>query len=154
MKCIASGNQSNRMPGFFIINPPDMIFKSIKNYTWKGKTVLVVEDDPAAVFFLKEIFSPTGIRMLVTETGESAVNLCWKNNNIDIVIMDMNLPEMDGYEATRRIKKIHKNIPVIAQTAYALTEDREKCIKYGCDGYVAKPVNIFELLGKMDELLG
>jgi two-component system cell cycle response regulator DivK len=131
-----------------------MVFKSIRNYSWKGKTVLVVEDDPAAVFFLQEIFSPTGIRMLITETGESAVSLCRKNKDIDIVIMDMNLPEMDGYEATRRIKKIHKDIPIIAQTAYALSEDRGKCIKSGCDGYVAKPVNIFELLWKMDTLLG
>ena len=121
---------------------------------WKGKTVLVVEDDPAAVFFLKEILTPTGITVLITETGESAISLCKKNKSIDIVLMDMNLPNMSGYEATEKIKKIHKKLPVIAQTAYALTEDREKCIQHGCDGYVAKPINIFELLGKMDILLG
>lgn len=117
------------------------------------KTVLVVENDYATIFFLKEILSNTGITILNAETGESAVSMCKKNNSIDIVLMDMNLPGMDGYEATRQIKKMRKKLPVIAQTAYALIEDREKCTNSGCDGYVAKPINIFELLAKMEILM-
>ncbi|KPK83144.1 MAG: hypothetical protein AMS27_13320 [Bacteroides sp. SM23_62_1] len=130
-----------------------MIFKSVQNYKWINKTVLVVEDDTATIYFLKEILAHTGITVLTAETGESALNICKKNKNIDIVLMDMNLPGIDGYEATKQIKKIRRKLPVIAQTAYALAEDLEKCINSGCDGYVAKPINIFELLAKMDILL-
>lgn len=141
------------MPGFFITRNPEMVFKSIKNYAWKGKTVLIVEDDPSSVFFLKEILAATGITILIKATGESAINLCRKNNKIDIVLMDMNLPGMDGYEAVQLIKKMYQELPIIAQTAYALAEDREKCMSSGCSCYVTKPINIPELLAKMDELL-
>lgn len=130
-----------------------MIFKSVQNYNWEKKTVLIVEDDPATIFFLKEILSNTGITILIAETGESAISICKNNKKIDIVLMDMNLPGIDGYEATRKIKKNCTNLPVLAQTAHALIEDLEKCKNCGCDGYVAKPINIFELLAKMDILL-
>ena len=131
-----------------------MIFKTVQNYRWEKKTVLVVEDDPATVFFLKEILSNTGITILIAETGESAISMCKENKAIDIVLMDMNLPGIDGFEATREIKKKRSNLPVIAQTAYALIEDQAKCRDSGCDGYVTKPIDIFELLAKMDILMG
>jgi len=130
-----------------------MIFKSIQNYRWEKKTVLIVEDDFATIFFLKEILSNTGITILIANNGESAVSMCKENKSIDIILMDMNLPGMDGYEATRQIRKMRKNLPVIAQTAYALIEDLEKCTSSGCDDYVTKPINIFELLAKMEILM-
>jgi len=130
-----------------------MVIKSIQSYNWKGKTVLIVEDDPASIFFLTEILGLTGIKTIAVENGDDALAICKNNKEIDILLMDMNLPTMDGFEATSRIKKINKKIPVIAQTAYALAEDRERCIACGCDDFIAKPINTFELLGKMDALL-
>jgi CheY-like chemotaxis protein len=77
------------------------------------------------------------------------VDYCLNNSKVDLVLMDILLPVMNGYEATRQIKTARKDIPVIAQTAYALTEDRSKALAAGCDDFIAKPIGREELLNKI-----
>ena len=79
-----------------------------------------------------------------------AVKIATENPDIDIVLMDIELPDIDGYEATKRIKA-QRNIPIIAQTAYAMQGDRENALQAGCDGYISKPINKEELFALIEK---
>ncbi|RLD51519.1 MAG: response regulator, partial [Bacteroidetes bacterium] len=92
------------------------------------------------------------IQITRAATGLAAVNLC-RENTFNLILMDIQLHEMDGLAATKLIKQSNPDIPIIAQTAYAMSGEREKCIKAGCDDYISKPINISELLGKIDLLI-
>ncbi|MCK5822716.1 MAG: response regulator [Bacteroidales bacterium] len=95
----------------------------------------------------------TKAEIIWVSDGKSAIEECKKNDKIDIVIMDIKMPIMDGYEATRQIKDYNKNIPIIAQTAYAMAADRENSLKAGCDDYISKPINIQEFLEKINNFI-
>jgi CheY-like chemotaxis protein len=82
-----------------------------------------------------------------------AIQLLKQNPEISLILMDIKMPEMDGLEATREIRKFNKTIPVIAQTAYALSGDKEKSIQAGCNGYLTKPVQTTELFSILDNYL-
>ena len=84
--------------------------------------------------------------MLVAKTGIEAVEICRDNQDIDIVMMDIKIPGIDGYEATRQIRDFNKNVFILAQTAYAQSGDREKCIQAGCNDYISKPIDKKKLL--------
>jgi len=116
-------------------------------YNFTGAGILVVEDDPVSYAFLKELFQPTGADLYHAGDGLEAINQFRKIKNIDLVIMDIQLPEMDGFEATRIIRSLNSNIPVIAQTAFAMSDDKEKMKLAGFDDYVSKPIDINHLLG-------
>jgi signal transduction histidine kinase/DNA-binding response OmpR family regulator len=118
---------------------------------FKDKTILVVEDEELNILYFKELFKNTEINYLLAKDAKEAIQLVSSNSRIDIVLMDIKLPGTDGYKATRKIKKIRKDLPVIAQTAYAYNEDRLKCLEAGCDDYLAKPIKtdaLFKLLEK------
>ncbi len=108
---------------------------------WEKNHILVVEDDLTCFTLIEEMLEETGIKVTHATTGLEAVKFCRKDDSFDIVLMDMRLPEMDGYEATRRIKEFKPNLSVVAQTAHALIEDRKKCMAAGCDDYLTKPIN-------------
>ncbi len=110
-----------------------------------GKNILVVEDDKNTFPLIEEIINPTNAKILWAKNGQEAVKIC-QNNNIDLVLMDIRLPVMDGYEATRKIKAINKTLPVIAQTANAMSEQKTKALEAGCDDYIAKPYTEKEIL--------
>lgn len=118
----------------------------------KDKTILMVEDDLVNLRFLTAILMKTGAELLHAANGEDAVRLVGCNN-IDLVLMDMQLPVMDGYEATRRIKAISPDLPVIAQTAQVLTGDRDNCLSAGCDDYIPKPIDKNLLYTKISSLI-
>ena len=110
-------------------------------FNWQGKTILVVEDDEINQEFMSAVLTPTNVNIIYASTGEDAVNTCLTNNTIDLVLMDIRLPKMNGYEA---FTIIHQNFPdlhVIAQTAFAMTEDASRCIEIGFSDYIAKPIN-------------
>lgn len=130
-----------------------MIVRSIKKYNWKGKKVLIVEDDPAGSFLLSEIMAHTGIEVILVEDGQEAVDMCTKERDIDIVLLDMQVPGMSGYDAAREIRKSNKDLPIIAQSAFILAEDKDRAIEAGCNAHISKPLNTFELLGTMHKLL-
>ncbi len=115
-------------------------------YNWTGAGILIVEDDPVSHAFLKELFRQTGADLYHAGNGLEAVSQFRKIKNIDLVIMDIQMPEMDGFEATRIIRSLNDNIPVIAQTAFAMSDDKEKMKQAGFDDYVSKPIDINQLL--------
>ena len=117
-----------------------------KIYDWRKKTILIVEDEDNNILFLNEIIKRTGASVLEAREGNQAIKLVEENPSISVVLMDLMMPEMDGYTATKKIKSIRPNLPVIAQTAYSNAREKEKSLEAGCDGYISKPYNRPELL--------
>jgi CheY-like chemotaxis protein len=116
-----------------------------------NKTILVVDDDVRNLFALTTAFERHNIKTITAESGQEAINILGENSNIDMVLMDIMMPEMDGYETTQKIRREHKNsnLPIIAVTAKAMKGDREKCIEAGASDYITKPVKIDQLLSLM-----
>ncbi len=109
--------------------------------------VLIVEDDETSEMLITYVVSPFTRDVLKVRTGVGSILACRANPDIDLVIMDIKMPGMDGLEATRQIRKFNKNVIIIAQTAYGLLGDKEKAIEAGCSDYISKPVDLGELRG-------
>ena len=122
-----------------------------KNDVLAQKKVLVVDDDVRNLFALTTAFERYNIRTITAESGQEAMNILEENGDIDIVLMDIMMPQMDGYETIQKIRREHKNnvLPIIAVTAKAMKGDREKCIEAGASDYITKPVKIDQLLSLM-----
>lgn len=124
------------------------------DYNWQNYTVLIVEDDEICYKYLEVVLSrKTNINIIWAVTGKQAVDYCKLYDYIDIVLMDIQLPELDGYEATRKIKSSKPTMPVIMQSANTYNDEQEKCIDAGCEAFVTKPLDIPALFKKMDSLL-
>ncbi len=119
-----------------------------KEDVFKDKRVLIVDDDMRNIFALTKILSEQNMIVSRAENGKVALDLINKNPKFDIMLMDIMMPEMDGYEAMQEIRKIpaQKNVPIIALTAKAMKDDRQKCIEAGANDYMAKPIVIEKLL--------
>lgn len=122
-------------------------------YNWKGKTILIAEDEKTNYSLLENIISPTNASVIWVKNGMDAIEACRDNENIDLVLMDIKMPDMNGLEATKRIRKIKKNLPIIAQTAYATPNDEDNCLRAGCNDYLAKPLGIDDILTKINKYL-
>lgn len=129
-----------------------MIAKTSGEYNFEGKTILVVEDDEINYRFLEITLSKTRAHILHADNGQTAVEISL-TENVDLVLMDIQIPVIDGYTATRMVKEAKPNLPVIAQTAHALDDERNQCIEAGADAYVAKPINRKQLLLKISGFL-
>jgi hypothetical protein len=117
----------------------------------KKLVVLIVEDDKASEMLLTRLVGPFCKKILKVTTGIDAVDTCRDNPDIDLVLMDIKLPEMDGYESTRQIRLFNKHLVIIAQTAFGFVGEKEKAIEAGCTDYISKPINrniFIELLKK------
>jgi HAMP domain-containing protein/signal transduction histidine kinase/DNA-binding response OmpR family regulator len=123
----------------------------LKEDVLAGKNVLVVDDDVRNLFALNTAFEKYNINTTTAESGQEAIDILNENPHIDMVLMDIMMPEMDGYETTQKIRREHKNsnLPIIAVTAKAMKGDREKCIEAGASDYITKPVKIDQLLSLM-----
>ncbi len=106
-----------------------------------GKVILVVDDVKSIYQYLKAILRKTNVRLIWAKDGQEAIDICKENKNISLVLMDIQMPVLNGLEATRLIKQFRKELPVIAQTAYALKGDREMSLNAGCDDYITKPID-------------
>ncbi|MFW6094912.1 MAG: response regulator [Bacteroidota bacterium] len=124
-----------------------------EQYNWDGKKILVVEDSYMAYELITKLLKGTGAEFLLEADGFKAIERCEKEPSIDLVLMDIQLPFIDGYEATRRIKEIRPGLPVIAQTANAMMDDRKKALEAGCEDYIAKPLDRIELAEKINKQL-
>jgi PAS domain S-box-containing protein len=108
---------------------------------WSNHTILIADDVEENYVFLVGVLSHTGANIIWAKNGQEAVDFCNGNNNIEIVLMDIRMPLMDGLEASRLIKSTNPDIHIIAQTAFASREDEAKCFESGCDYYFKKPIN-------------
>ena len=119
------------------------------NVNWDYRTMLIVEDVEPNFRHLQKALKPTKAIILHAKTGNEAIDICATNANIDLVLMDLHLPGINGYVATREIKKIRQDITVIAQTAFVFSGEKQKCFDAGCDDYIAKPIRSEELIYKI-----
>ncbi len=123
--------------------------QEISQITSGKPLILVAEDEVSGSLLLEHILQEEGIEVLVVTDGQQAVDECRKNFMITLVLMDLKMPVMNGFQATKEIKSIRPNLPVIAITAYALSGDESRALKAGCDDYIAKPFDREELIRKL-----
>jgi len=117
----------------------------------KNLKILIAEDDEVSYSLLKITIQKIGKEFLHAITGVQAIEACRCNPDLDLVLMDIRMPMMDGIEATRQIRQFNKDVIIIAQTAYAFAGDSEKALEAGCNDYISKPINktlLFELIRK------
>jgi CheY-like chemotaxis protein len=108
---------------------------------WGDKTILVVEDVDVNKIFFDAALRRTNAKIIWAKNGQEAIDM-FRDNKVDLVLMDLQIPIMDGYAATREIKKINPDVPVIAQTAHVMSGEREKCFEAGCNDYLTKPIRL------------
>ncbi|MCG8699393.1 MAG: response regulator, partial [Bacteroidales bacterium] len=119
---------------------------SIENLNWKDKCILIVEDEEVNFVLLKAMLDPTKAVIFYAKNGRRALEMIKDNKLIDLVLLDIKLPEINGYEIAKRIRKLNKNIRIIAQTAYYGPEERKKAIEAGCHDFIPKPIVKTKLL--------
>jgi PAS domain S-box-containing protein len=126
----------------------------IKNLkSWDDKKILIAEDDHSNYYFLFESLKDTGVKIIWSKDGEETLDLFREHGDLDAVLMDINMPVINGYECTRLIKKERPALPVIAQTAYAMSGEREVSRQAGCDDYLAKPIKVSDLLDTLSRYI-
>ncbi len=118
-----------------------------------GKNILIAEDEMANILYLRELIEDTGANVIHAENGKEAVDIALNNPNIDLILMDIKMPVMNGVDATKLIKEHTSKIPIIALTAYAMSGDKDKYLKAGCDGYLSKPVVGVEVISMLNDFL-
>ncbi|HAN17294.1 MAG: hypothetical protein A2X13_00425 [Bacteroidetes bacterium GWC2_33_15] len=127
--------------------------KSKDSYDWEGKVILIAEDDEANYMLLERALSKTKATLIRAENGKEAVKIFKSIPGIDVILMDIRMPLMDGIEATQEIKEIDSKIPIIVQTAFTMSSEKEKSFKAGCDDYISKPINLKELLATVSKYI-
>lgn len=120
---------------------------------WENKTILIAEDEESNFKYLKLALRNTGVNIIRAKNGKDAILQCKRNPDIDLVLMDIKMPEMDGLEATREIRKFSETLPIIALTAYAMADDKDTSIDAGCNDYISKPVKRNRIYNVLDKYL-
>jgi two-component system cell cycle response regulator DivK len=117
-------------------------------------TILIAEDDEISFKFLDLVLTrKTGVNIIWAINGQMAVDFCRNYEHIDLVLMDLQLPVLDGIEAIKQIKAFKPALPIIVQTANAFNDEWEKCLQAGCDDYITKPVNLQDMMFRIENLL-
>jgi CheY-like chemotaxis protein len=119
------------------------------NESLKGKKILIVEDDLSSRLYLNKILEKTEVITLNAGDGQEALEIAIENPDIDIILMDIQLPVMDGYSTARKIREIYPDVIIIAQTAYGLMDEKEKIMSSGFDDYLIKPIISQVLIDKL-----
>jgi signal transduction histidine kinase len=120
---------------------------------WKDKVILVVEDDDVNYQFIEALLEKTQAQLIHASNGFQALELCKTINKIDLILMDIKLPDKNGFQVTKEIKLIKNDVPIIAHTAFTLTEIRDKCIESGCSDVITKPIEIPLFFSKVNKYL-
>jgi len=118
-----------------------------------NSVILVAEDDEANLIYFENILRNEGLGVITASNGQDAIDRIHEHPEISLVLMDMKMPLMDGMEATKRIKSIRRELPVVAITAFAMSGDKKKILEAGCDGYLSKPLTKEVLLAKVKEFI-
>jgi CheY-like chemotaxis protein len=127
----------------------NIVKADVEENQMKKLKILIAEDDELSYKFISIVVLKFGKEIINVRTGTEAVEACRNHPDIDLVLMDMQMPDMDGYEATRQIRQFNKDVVIIAQTAFALTGDREVALAAGCNDYVSKPIRKDKLMEVM-----
>jgi len=122
-------------------------------YNWSNKVFLIVEDNKNNYDLLETFLKKTKAKIVWVLDGGDAVNTCRDREDIDLVLMDIQLKTVNGFDATRQIREFDKEIPIIAQTAYAMIDDREKSLRAGCNDYISKPIRKKNFLSTIDKYI-
>lgn len=120
----------------------------------KKPIVLVVEDDEMSDLLITIIIEEKGYEVLHAKSGIEAIEVCKSHPEIQLILMDIKMPKMDGYEATKKIREFNKEVIIIMQTAYAMAGDKEKALDVGCNEYITKPIVIELLLELLEKYIG
>jgi len=120
---------------------------------WSYKKCLLVDDNKDVLVYLNRILIDTGVSVITARSGFEAIELIKAIPDIDVVLLDMQMPEMNGIEATKEIRKIRKNLPIIAQTAFIFEDDKDIILEAGCDACLIKPIKREHLLSVMSEFV-
>ena len=131
---------------------PSQKTNSINNI-WTGKTILIAEDEIVNYMFLEVLFEETGAILIHASDGQQAIDTVKTNPDIHIVLMDIKMPNINGLDATRQIKAMRPQLPIIAQTAYAMQDDEYKALQAGCNDYISKPIDANKLINLMKKYL-
>jgi len=124
-----------------------------KDFDWRGKVILIAEDELTNFQYLNAILRKAKPTILWAKDGSEALEYCKASSDINIVLMDIQMPTLNGYEATVEIKGIHPNLPIIAQTAFAMAGQKDKILEVGFDDYISKPINRKKLLSMIDKYI-
>jgi two-component system, cell cycle response regulator DivK len=122
-------------------------------YDWSDKTILIAEDTEMNYLFLVEALKHSHVKLLRAKDGEEAIAIFKENEQIDLILMDINMPKLDGFETTKRIKELKSDIPIIAQTALNIEDARDRSKEVGCDDFILKPIKLKLFLSKLDSYL-
>ncbi len=122
-------------------------------YNWKNKVILIAEDMEMNFVLLKKTLQQTEANIIRAKNGKEMLDLVKSDRHIDIVLLDMGMPVMDGYEATKLLRSEGYDIPIIAQTAFALDNEKERVLEVGCNDYVEKPIKKEVLFDKINKLI-
>jgi PAS domain S-box-containing protein len=123
----------------------------LTSHEWSNKKILIAEDEDSNFHLLEIMLRKSKVKIVRAYNGKEAIDFIRGGKEVDLILMDVRMPLMDGYEATALIKKVNPEIPIVAQTAYALSGDRETSLDAGCDAYISKPIRkgeLLELIGK------
>ncbi len=126
--------------------------RSRYNHDFSGKSVLVVEDTLMSFKLMKALLLRVNVEVSHASNGQQAIDMCSGDQYFDLVIMDLQMPEVNGLEATRAIKKLRPNLPVIAATANTFEDEEKACRRAGCSAYMTKPLQFKKLFQLMEEL--
>ena len=122
-------------------------------YSWSGKTILVVEDNETSNIYFEAALRKTKATLIWAKNGLDAVEIVKNNNLIDLILMDINMPKLDGIEATRIIKNLFPEIIIVVQTAFILSGEERMCQEAGCDEFITKPIRLKYLLDTINRYL-
>jgi len=153
VECAADDNKTE---GAVVTQTPKESVQARTNSTnniWKGKTILIAEDELVNYMFLEVLFEETGAILIHAADGRMAIDAVKANPDINIVLMDIKMPNINGLEATKQVKAMRPQLPVIAQTAYAMQDDEYKALQAGCNAYISKPIDANKLISLMKKYL-
>lgn len=124
-----------------------------KEYNWQGKTIMIAEDEEINYLFIERVLMATNATLVRATNGKSAIDIASNNPNINLILMDIRMPDVNGIEATETIKNSRPNLPIIAQTCYESEMNLADYPTVHFDGFISKPVNISKLLELIDKLI-
>ena len=130
-----------------------MELTNLQDFNWASKTILIGEDELINYRLLEVMLSRTKVKLLHGKNGPQTLALFIENPQINLILMDIKMPEMDGCDVTKEIRKLNTEVAIIAQTAYALEEEKQKSLEAGCNAYITKPINKKDLLYLIDSFL-